>query len=74
MRSEQLPKIETGIAGFDELSYGGLPKGKVTLVSGTTGSGKTIFAAGFVYNGAAKFKENGAMLRSRKDLKILSEI
>ena len=62
MRSEILPKIQTGIPGFDELSYGGLPKGKVTLVSGTTGSGKTIFAAGFVHGGAAQYKENSVFV------------
>ena len=62
MYSEMLPKVETGIPGFDELSYGGLPKGKVTLVSGTTGSGKTMFAAGFVYSGAVKYKDNSVFV------------
>ena len=62
MPGDMLPKIETGIPGFDELSYGGLPKGKVTLVSGTTGAGKTIFAAGFVYNGATKYKDNSVFV------------
>ena len=57
MPSEILAKVETGIPGFDDLSHGGLPKGKVTLVSGTTGAGKTIFAAGYVYNGVAKYNE-----------------
>ena len=62
MPGEMLPKIETGIPGFDELSYGGLPKGKVTLVSGTTGAGKTIFAAGFVYNGVTKYNETSVFV------------
>ena len=38
------PKTQTGIAGFDAIAHGGLPKGRSTLVTGTPGSGKTLFA------------------------------
>jgi circadian clock protein KaiC len=38
------PKIETGIQGFDELSLGGLPRGRISLLKGGPGSGKTVFA------------------------------
>src|SRR4030067_134088 len=39
-----LPKIATGIPGFDELSHGGLPRNRTTLLKGGPGSGKTVFA------------------------------
>lgn len=40
-------KLETGIEGLDQISYGGLPKGRATLVGGTAGSAKTVLAAQF---------------------------
>ena len=49
-----LAKIATGIPGFDVFSEGGLPKGRTTLVSGTAGSGKTIFASQFLAEGIAR--------------------
>ncbi len=52
-------KIKTGIKGFDELIKGGFPKGSTILLSGTPGTGKTIFALEYLYNGATKFNENG---------------
>ena len=39
-----LVKVNTGIEGFNTISDGGLPKGRATLVSGTSGSGKTIYS------------------------------
>ena len=39
-----LEKIATGISGFDKIAYGGIPKGRTTLLSGTSGSGKTVFS------------------------------
>ena len=45
-------RIKTGIKGFDELVEGGLPEGRSFLISGGTGTGKTIFATQFVINGA----------------------
>ena len=62
MNNRTLPRIPTGIPGFDELTFGGLPKGKVTLVSGTTGSGKTILSSAFVYNGITKFNEGSVFV------------
>lgn len=41
-------RIETGIEGFDAISRGGLPEGRTTLLSGTAGSGKTIFGSQFL--------------------------
>ncbi|MBU5557898.1 MAG: ATPase domain-containing protein [Candidatus Aenigmatarchaeota archaeon] len=45
-------RVKVGIVGFDELVFGGLIPGNLTLVTGTTGTGKTIFGAQFIYNGA----------------------
>ncbi len=54
-----LAKAPTGIAGFDEITGGGLPRGRTTLLLGGPGSGKTIFALGFLVHGARSCKEPG---------------
>ncbi len=65
--SRQVPvvgiqKIPTAIEGFDEISNGGLPLGRSTLVSGTSGTGKTLFALQFLYNGLMQFQEPGILV------------
>ncbi len=50
-------KIRTLIEGFDDISHGGLPVGRTTLVSGTSGTGKTQIAIQFIYNGIVHFNE-----------------
>ncbi len=57
-----LPKAPTGIAGFDEITRGGLPAGRPTLVCGDAGSGKTLFATTFLVNGAVQFGEPGVFM------------
>lgn len=52
-------KIRTTIEGFDDISHGGLPIGRTTLVSGTSGTGKTLFAVQFLYSGITQFGEPG---------------
>ncbi|MEB3357591.1 MAG: circadian clock protein KaiC [Synechococcales bacterium] len=52
-------KIRTMIEGFDDISHGGLPIARTTLVSGTSGTGKTLFAVQFLYNGIIEFNEPG---------------
>jgi circadian clock protein KaiC len=52
-------KTPTGIAGFDEITGGGLPRGRTTLLVGGPGSGKTIFALQFLVHGAQERKEPG---------------
>ena len=54
-----IPKKQTGIEGFEDISHGGLPLGRTTLVSGTSGTGKTLFALQFLYNGIVKYQEPG---------------
>lgn len=55
-------KIRTTIEGFDDISHGGLPIGRATLVSGTSGTGKTLFAVQFLYNGITCFDEAGVFV------------
>ena len=59
---QQIQKMPTGIAGFDAIAYGGIPKGRATLLAGTAGSGKTIFALQFLVNGLTQFNENGVIV------------
>ena len=54
-----MKSTQTGIKGFDELVSGGMPAGGIVLLSGTPGTGKTIFGLEFLYNGAARFNEKG---------------
>jgi circadian clock protein KaiC len=61
-RKPILTKVPSGISGFDIIAQGGLPKGRTTLASGTSGSGKTIFAAQFLHNGIVEQKENGVFV------------
>lgn len=55
-------KIRTMIEGFDDISHDGLPVGRTTLVSGTSGTGKTLFAVQFLYNGIVHFDEPGVFV------------
>jgi circadian clock protein KaiC len=58
----QLPKCRTGIQGLDEITRGGLPKGRPTLVCGGAGCGKTLLAMEFLVRGAANFGEPGVLM------------
>lgn len=58
----QLPKTPTGIRGLDEITRGGLPTGRPTLVCGGPGSGKTLLALTFLVNGAVQFGEPGVLI------------
>jgi len=61
-RSKGVQKIRTMIEGFDDISHGGLPVGRSTLVSGTSGTGKTLLAVQFLYNGLVHFDEPGVFV------------
>ena len=58
----ELPKAPTGIRGLDEITSGGLPKARPTLVCGGPGSGKTLLALTFLVNGAVQFDEPGVLM------------
>jgi circadian clock protein KaiC len=57
-----LEKSLTGIQGLDEITFGGLPKGRPTLVCGPAGSGKTLIAMEFLARGALDFNETGVFM------------
>ena len=57
-----LPKAPTGIDGLDEVTGGGLPKGRTTLVCGSAGCGKTLLAMEFLVHGALQYGEPGVCL------------
>ena len=59
---ESLKKERTGIPGFDEITLGGLPAGRPTLVCGSAGAGKTLFAMEFLVRGAMLFDEPGVFI------------
>jgi circadian clock protein KaiC len=61
-RGSELPKALTGIRGLDEITRGGLPKGRPTLICGGAGSGKTLLALTFLVNGALYFDEPGVLM------------
>ncbi|WP_183565028.1 circadian clock protein KaiC [Mucilaginibacter sp. SP1R1] len=57
-----LPKTSTGITGLDEITSGGLPKGRPTLICGEAGCGKTLMSLEFIIRGATEFNEPGVFM------------
>ncbi len=55
-------KAATGIQGLDQLLEGGIPQGRTILVVGGPGTGKTIFASQFIFNGIRQQAENGVFV------------
>ncbi len=66
-----LPKSPTSILGFDEITGGGLPKGRPTLVCGGAGCGKTLFAMEFLVRGATLYNEPGVFISFEENEKEL---
>src|SRR3989304_643219 len=69
----QLPKAPTGIQGLDEITGGGLPKGRPTLVCGGAGCGKTLLAMEFLVRGARQFNEPGVFMAFEETAKDLTK-
>jgi len=57
-----MQKCLTGIKGFDEITEGGLPRNRITLLCGTTGTGKTLLGLDFLLSGANKYREPGVFM------------
>src|SRR6202521_2568176 len=68
-----LPKASTGIQGFDEITGGGLPTGRPTLVSGGAGSGKTLFGLEFLVRGATQYDEPGVFMSFEETIPDLTQ-
>ena len=61
-RLEGLEKVPSGVAGLDEITGGGLPKGRPTLVCGSAGCGKTLMGMEFLVRGATQYDEPGVFV------------
>lgn len=57
-----IPRLKTGIDGFDQISHGGLPQQRCTLLAGTAGSGKTVCAIQFLQEGITRFEQPGVLV------------
>ena len=68
----QLSKALTGIRGLDEVTFGGLPRGRTTLVCGTPGCGKTLLGMEFLVRGAIEYQEPGVCLSFEENLEELT--
>ena len=62
LKMQELPKLPLGISGFDQISNGGIPEGRSTLVAGTSGSGKTLFALQYLIEGVRQFDQRGVLV------------
>ncbi len=68
-----IEKCPTGIKGFDEITSGGLPKGRPTLLVGAAGSGKTLFGMEFLVRGARDYNEPGVFVAFEETANELAE-
>ncbi len=59
---ERLEKAPTGINGLDEVTFGGLPRGRATLICGSAGCGKTMLGVEFLVNGVRRYSEPGVFV------------
>ncbi len=73
VRRRELDKTQTGIKGLDDITYGGLPKGRPTLVCGAAGCGKTLLAMEFLVRGATQYNEPGVYLAFEETAEELSK-
>jgi circadian clock protein KaiC len=62
------PKARSGIRGLDEITFGGLPKGRPTLIAGGPGSGKTLMSMEFLVRGATDYGEPGLFMAFEETL------
>jgi len=72
LQSNAVEKAPTGISGLDEITFGGLPAGRPTLVSGGPGSGKTLLGVSFLVNGAESFSEPGVLVTFEENAEELA--
>src|SRR5215211_2854226 len=68
-----IPKAPTGVQGLDEITGGGLPRGRPTLVCGSAGSGKTLLGVEFLVRGATEFDEPGVFMAFEETAEELAQ-
>src|SRR6187455_1492268 len=73
LERSEIQKAPTGIPGLDDITNGGFPQGRPTLVSGGPGSGKTLLGVSFLVNGAESFSEPGVLLTFEENADELAE-
>ena len=66
-------KCPTGIAGLDEITAGGLPRGRPTLICGGAGCGKTLFGIEFLARGARRYNEPGVLMAFEETAEELTQ-
>lgn len=66
-----IEKAPSGIKGFDDVTFGGLPRGRPTLVAGAAGCGKTMFAMEFIVHGAMEYDEPGVFVTFEENVNDL---
>ena len=69
-----ISKAKTGIPGLDEITFGGLPAGRPTLVCGSAGCGKTLMGLEFIVRGATEFDEPGVFVAFEESARDLTEV
>src|ERR1043165_2070370 len=70
---KSIPKTKTGINGLDEITEGGLPTGRPTLLCGGPGCGKTLLAVEFIVKGATLYNEPGVLMTFEEKAEELTE-
>jgi circadian clock protein KaiC len=70
---EGIEKCPTGIAGLDEITEGGLPRGRPTLICGGAGSGKTLLSMEFLIRGITQFNEPGVFMTFEETVEELAK-
>src|SRR5579864_5609345 len=70
---KEIQKSATGIPGLDQITEGGLPKGRPTLLCGSAGCGKTVLAMEFLVRGAMEFDEPGVFMAFEETDKELTQ-
>ena len=69
----KIERVPTGVPGLDELIEGGLPRGRVTLITGAAGSGKTTLGMQFLHSGCTSFEENGVFVTLEEEAADLTK-
>ena len=72
-KTQGIEKCPTGIRGLDEITLGGLPRGRPTLVSGGAGSGKTLLGMEFIVRGITQFDEPGVFMAFEENVDELTD-
>jgi circadian clock protein KaiC len=71
--NRSLPKVPSGIQGLDEITGGGFPRGRPTLICGSAGAGKTLLAMEFLVRGATEYNEPGVFMAFEETAADLTE-